>query len=56
MRNEIAAIILKLKAVEEKVEASLERAEEANSAVRQDRLEAELQSIQDAIDALDEID
>jgi hypothetical protein len=52
MRNEIKAILARLKEVEDRVELSHAMAENRGQEERQESLEAELEAIQEAIEAL----
>lgn len=56
MRNEIKAIIEKLRALEPKVQTYLIRAQEDSNENREETLQNELDSIQEAIEALENIE
>jgi len=58
MRNEIKAIITKLTVIIEKIEASIDTAESAEyvNDERIDKLNAELEIIQEALEALETIE
>jgi len=58
MRNEIKAVVIKLESIQEKVEEYLDNAQDAENPneERVARLEEELNSIEEAIEALNNIE
>lgn len=56
MRNSIKAIIIRLQEIEKDVEGYLKNCEDTEDEERSEKLEIELEAIQNALDALEDIE